>query len=132
MNPIKARELVGGYSRLTKEIKLLGDDIGKYLDQCKGRSGVRGEFVDGGYEYKHQPDYDEKGRDKDVHLWHWYQPETRGDGYYTEPYLVWREVGEQEMRECPCCYVAHNYIQRRKEARKELGRVKAAMTRFGS
>ena len=128
MTPDKALELVGRYSRLTKEIKLLKQQIGEHMDKCPGVKGDR-HAVDANGWPTYKPEMDSKGRDKGMHLWCWYQPEISDGSYYDEPHQVWTEVGEEQAAECPHCYAAHQAIQLRKVARKSLGAVKAAMTR---
>ena len=128
MTPDKALELVGRYSRLTKEIKLLKQQIGEHMDRCPGVNGDR-HAVDANGWPTYRPDVDSKGRDKGMHLWCWYQPEISDGSYYNEPHQVWNEVGKEQAAECAHCYAAHEAIQRRKQARKSLGAVKAAMTR---
>lgn len=131
MKPEKALELVGRYSRLTKELKSLKQQIGDHMDKCAGVNGDRHSVDERGWP-TYIPDMDSKGRDKGMHIWSWYQPEIQGDGYYSEPEAVWLEVGEEQAAECAHCYAAHEAIQRRKQARKSLGAVKAAMTRGGA
>jgi hypothetical protein len=127
-----ALSLVGRYSRLTKEIKSLRQQIGEHLDRCPGLDGKRLEVDEYGC-HIHQRDWDSKNRDKSTHLWGWYQPETTDDGIdYSEPRQVWQQIGVLEAEECPHCYAAHLAVQRRKAARRELGSVKAAMTREGA
>lgn len=133
MTPSTALKLVGSYSRLTREIKALSQQIGEHLDRCPGLDGKRLEMDEWGT-FANQRDTDSKNRDKSTHLWGWYQPETsEGDGYNFEPHLVWEHVtAEIHGAECPHCYAAHQAIQRRKAARRQLAAVKAAMTRGGS
>jgi len=126
-----AQKLVAGYSRLTREIKALRVQIADNLDKCPGVKGDRLAVDENGWQ-TYMPEVDSKNREKGVHLWHWYQPEICDSGYYCETHTVWTDVGVQEAEECPHCYAAHLAIQRRKEARKELGGVKGAMTRYGS
>lgn len=130
MKPWKALELVIRYSRHTRRIKELGAQIGESLDRCPGLDGKRLEVDEYGC-HVHRRDTDSKNRDKSTHLWHWYQPETVDSGYI-DPDLVWHQVGTPESEECPHCYAAHLAIQERKEHRKRLGAVKAAMTKGGA
>lgn len=123
MHPEKALELVGRYSRLTKEIKTLRASIGDHLTRCQGSDGKRLEQDEWG-SYINQTDWDEKNRDKSTHLYDWYTPE-RGE-YGRE----WYDMSDAED-ECQHCWSAHLAVQKRKQARKELGSVKRAMTRFG-
>lgn len=128
MTPDKALELVGRYSRLTKEIKFLKQQISEYLDKCPGVNGDRlAVDVHGCPTYS--PEMDSKNRDKGLHLWQWYQPEILEDCSYYGSHMVWTDVGVMESEECPHCYAAHQVIQRRKQARKELGIVKGVMAR---
>jgi hypothetical protein len=132
MTEWKALDLVVRYSHHTRTIKALGQEIGEHLERCKGLDGKRLEVDKFGC-HIHQRDTDNKNRDKSTHLWGWYQPETAGDdSYYGESRLVWHQVGTLEAEECPHCYAAHLAIQERKEHRKKLGAVKAAMTRGGA
>ena len=128
MTPSKAYELVGRYSRLTREIKALSQQIGQQLERCPGLDGKRLELDEYGC-HVHQRDTDNKNRDKSTYLWGWYQPEVADSGYM-EPELVWEHItADEHGAACPHCYAAHMAVQRRKAARKELGWVKAAMTR---
>lgn len=127
MTPDKALELVGRYARLTKEIKLLKQQIGEHMDKCPGVNGDR-HAVDANGWHTYQPELDSKNRDKGLHLWNWYQPFTDYDSGY--PHQAWEAINDVEHAEqCPHCYAAHQAIQLRKVARKSLGAVKAAMTR---
>jgi hypothetical protein len=118
MKPEKALELVTRYATLTKQIKALKKAIGENMDACKGISGERGLPLS-------VVKMDNKGRDIDLHLWFWYQPEY--DDYENRFY----EEIKPEIHgvQCPHCYAAHLAIQERKAARRSLGTVKAAMTR---
>lgn len=124
MTPEKALELVTRYAVLTKQIKALKETIGTSLDGCKGYSGKRGDVDDRGC-WIQPRDEDHKGREKDMHLWAWYEPEY--DEYENPSY----EEIKPEIHgvQCPHCYGAHIAIQERKAARKSLSAVKAAMTR---
>lgn len=117
MKPGKALELVTRYAVLTKQIKALKETIGANMDACKGISGERGPLS--------VVKMDNKGKDVDLHLWLWYQPEYDDceDAFYEE---IKPEIHGVQ---CPHCYAAHLAIQERKAARKSLGAVKAAMTR---
>jgi len=129
MTPNKALDLVRNYSLYTKQIKALKAIIGNSMDKCKGFSGKRGD-LDENFCAVHPRDGDHKGREKDLHLWAWYQPEVTGDGYYSEFELTYQKITkEKHGTECPHCYASHLAIQERKAARKSLGGVKAAMTR---
>lgn len=130
MNEWKALDLVMRYSHHTRRIKELRKQIGDSLDLCHGLDGKRLEMDKYGC-HVYQRDTDNKNRDKSTHLWGWYQPETVDDGFMN-PTLVWEEVGVIEAEECQHCYAAHLAIQERKEHRKKLGAVKAAMTRGGA
>lgn len=126
MTPEKALELVGRYSRLTKQMKDCKLRIGEHLELCKGISGKRQEVDQFGIP-THNRDTDGKNREIDIHLTQWYTPDWQGD-YGDQP--VYDDIGEWSAEECPHCYAAHLAIQERKSARKELGYVKAAITRF--
>ena len=130
MKERKALDLVMRYSHHTREIKAMTAQIGQHLDQCKGVNGDRLNVDHKGWP-TYRPELDEKGRDKGLHLWGWYQPDISDDGTMN-PTQVWQEVGVIEAEECPHCYAAHLAILARKEHRKKLGAVKAAMTRGGS
>lgn len=131
MKPEKALELVGRYSALTKEIKSLTKTIGESIEKCPGISGKRLLLDDFGC-MVHQPEMDNKNREKDVHLWAWYQPETIDDGFMC-PTLEWvQPIAEIHGVECPHCFEAHEAVQLRKLRRAELGAVKRTMTRWGS
>lgn len=132
MNAHKALDLVQRYSHHTTSIKALTKAIGDSLELCHGFDGKRLEMDDHGC-YVQQRDTDNKNRDKSTHLWTWYQPEVAESGYYMDPDLVWQEItADDHGAECPHCYAAHKAIQSRKEHRKKLGAVKAAMTRGGA
>lgn len=128
MTPDKALELVGRYARLTRQIKDCGTRIGNALDLCRGLSGKRGQIWPDGA-WINPPDTDNKNRDKDTHLWTWYQPEQDDDGTM-HPRLVWTEPGEDEAAECPHCWAAHQAIQERKQAKRQLAAVRGAMSRM--
>lgn len=128
MSPSTAIQLVERYARLTKEIKLRTREIGENLDKCNGVSGQRLEPKDEFGIPLRQPELDEKNRDKDLHLWGWYQPDIVDDGCMSRGY-EWLQVGSLEAEECPHCYAAHLAVQARKQARKQLGAVKGAMAR---
>lgn len=137
MKPETALELVGRYARLTREIKACAARIGAELDKCEGLRGFR-------LETEHHPEqdagpllgvlaaYDEPteraSKDQDTHLKTWYEHEG-----YPVGYDDWQRftVGEDEEQECPHCYAAHLIVQERKELRRKLAGVKAAMTRHG-
>ncbi len=128
MKAEKALELVHRYSELTKKIKSSTRRISDVLDRCKGISGKRHEVDRFGF-----PTYeratDSKNREIDLHLNNWYKPKYSVECGDT----VWdRITPEKHQAECPHCYAAHIAIQARKEARKSLAGVKAAMTRSTS
>lgn len=120
MTPERALELVHRYAVLTRDVKETSSKIGNQLLQCKGISGRRQimeESIDG--------ELDHKGRELDVHLTNWYTPER---GEYGS--VSWQDITlEEHGAECCHCYEAHLLIQHRKTARKQLGRVKALMSR---
>lgn len=130
MRPSKALELVERYASLTKQIKDCTQRISDSLQLCNGKSGNRqaGMHSQGEAGRFYETKLDSKGREQDLHLWIWYQPETVDDGHMS-PSLVYEKVGEERATECPHCYAAHLAVQERKQARKELGAVKGAMSR---
>jgi hypothetical protein len=127
MKPQKALELVLRYSHLTKTIKGCTRRIGEHLERCNGISGKRQDRDQYGVQV-HEIKVDAKNREVDLHLVEWYKPYYSGDHYY--PTWEWQHINELEHKEeCPHCYAAHLAIQERKQARKQLGAVKAAMSR---
>ena len=127
MKAATALQLVERYARLTKEIKILKKQIGDSLDLCKGFSGKRNELDESGLRF-HPREEDEKGRDKDLHLWDWYRP-VLGDNPHWDQYEYQTVTADEHAAECPHCYAAHQAIQARKLARKQLGFVKGAMSK---
>lgn len=126
MKPETALALVLRYSELTKGIKAAKARIGDHMEACKGRSGKRNQIDPVTYDIQLREE-DEKGRDKDLHLWYWYQPEYGGN---EEPEVFYEEIlAKKHGIECPHCYAAHLVIQDRKTMRKQLAHVKGAMTR---
>lgn len=131
MNPGKALELVNRYARLTKGIKDCTKHIGDHLSKCCGIEGNRLAVDEHGWP-TYQPELDEKNRDKGLHIWSWYQPEYTEGNYYSEPRPIYEAItAEEHGVQCQHCYSAHLSIQARKEMRKSLGVVKAAITRWG-
>jgi hypothetical protein len=128
MNAHKALDLVQRYSHHTTSIKALTKAIGDSLELCNGISGIRNQLDEHGCCVKNR-ETDGKNRDTDLHLTQWYTPDWQGD-YDEHP--VYEEIGDWSGEECPHCYAAHMAIQSRKEHRKKLGAVKAAMTRGGA
>lgn len=130
MKPETALELVARYSALTKEIKEITKAIGDSLAKCPGVSGKRLIEEDG---WRINPiEVDNKNREKDLHLWVWYQPETVDDGFMC-PTLSWDQpIADIHGVECPHCFAAHEAVQLRKIKRSQLGAVKRSMTRWGS
>lgn len=127
MKQEKALELVLRYSALTREIKQLTNAIGESLDKCHGFSGKR-QVLENGFRSFHS-ELDNKNREKDLHLWAWYQPETIDDGFMC-PTLEWiQPIAEIHGVECPHCFSAHQSVQLRKEAKRKLGHVKRAISR---
>ncbi len=128
MTPGKALELVGRYARLTRQIKNCKRRIGESLELCQGINGSRRprQTPFGLHREDHPDHFDTKNRDKRMHLWKWYQPDWQGD-FGDQP--VYEDIGEWSGEECPHCYAAHLAIQERKQAKKQLGAVKAAMSR---
>lgn len=128
MKPETAIKLITSYSNLTRGIADAKKRIGVHMDLCKGYSGKRGDVDAQGWPVAPRGEEDQKGREKDMHLWTWYQPEW--DDYENPSYeKITQEIHGQQ---CPHCYAAHLAIQERKAMRKSLGSVKAAMTRLGS
>ena len=125
MTPEKALDLVGRYSRLTRQIKDCKKRIGESMALCNGISGERLAVDEFGRLIRHRQE-DQKGRDRDLHLTQWYTPDMQGDH---DEYPVYEEVGEWSKEECPHCYAAHVAIQERKLAKKQLATVKGSMTR---
>lgn len=118
MTPDKALELVQRYASLTRQLKQTTKGIGDSLSLCRGISGKR---LDPSY----YPELDNKNRELDLHLNRWYTPER---GEYGS--VSWDDVSAEEHgTECPHCYRAHLFIERRKEVRRELGQVKRVMSR---
>lgn len=119
MTPDKALELVQRYASLTRQLKQTTKGIGDSLSLCRGISGKR---LDPYYDIV---ETDNKGRELDLHLNRWYTPER---GEYGG--VSWDDVSAEEHgAECPHCYKAHLFIERRKEVRMELGQVKRVMSR---
>lgn len=132
MKDWKALDLVRRYSHHTRRIKELGKQIGESLDGCKGLDGKRLELDEFGCHVQ-QRDTDAKNRDKSTHLWGWYEPDVVDSQDHLYPYLVSQQINADEHgAECPHCYAAHTAIQERKDHRKRLGAVKAAITRGGA
>lgn len=129
MSPDKALDLVRRYSAAGRRIRLLTRLIGNHLEKCDGLDGKRNKLEDDVFPASRE--IDSKGRDKSTHLWNWYQPDVVDRGYM-DPGLVWQQIGAEEQAECQHCYAAHQAIQDRKEARRQFGAIKAAMTRGGA
>jgi hypothetical protein len=120
MKPEKALELVNRYGVLTKVIKDAKREIGENLSNCKGISGNR--LVADPFRHV---EVDAKNREIDLHLVQWYTPYRDGWGS-----VEWEEIdADGQGQECPHCYAAHLAVQKRKEAKKQLGSVKRSMTR---
>lgn len=116
MTPEKALQLVRNYAETQRHIHDCKKRIGKALNKCSGISGERGKhWLVGGRE----PQYDDKNRDLDLHITHWYWP-----------YKVENVREEVHKPQCEHCYEAHLAIEERKKAKRSLGAIKAAMTRF--
>lgn len=127
MKPDKALELVMRFSALTQALKACRIRIGEHLNLCNGLKGFRNEtewheHFDG---TPYQSPTDRAVADEETHLKAWYTPDFEyGDGY-SKGYVDVDMVSD----ECPHCYAAHLVIQERKLLRRQLGAVKAAMTR---
>ena len=128
MTEWKALDLVVRYSHHTRTIKALGQEIGEHLERCKGLDGKRLEVDKWGC-HVHQRDTDHKARDKSTHLWGWYNEPV---DQHSDGEAIYEAVDAGKSLVCPHCYAAHLAIQARKEHRKKLGAVKAAMTRGGA
>lgn len=128
MSPLKALELVQRYAETNRKIKALKKQIGERLDHCKGVNGDRLNVDSHGW-LTYRPELDEKNRDKGLHLWRWYQPETVDDGNMN-PTIEWEHITATiHGAECQHCYAAHLAIQERKAARKTFAGIKAAMSK---
>lgn len=129
MKPQTALNLVMRFSALTHAIKAMPTRIGDELEKCKGLKGFRNETepMEFGGETMQLPT-ERSNDDHETHLKGWYTPDV-SYGYDGEGELVYTDVGETERAECPHCYAAHLLIQDRKTLRRQLGAVKAAMTR---
>lgn len=135
MKPDKALELVHRYSQLTWAIRACRNRIAEALDKCEGLDGkrqMRRKHIEFGlWGYATTPPellgdkMSDEENDKQTHLRSWYTPDwEHGNGWYkgyVDPSMV--------AEECAHCYAAHLAIQERKCMRKQLGSVKAAMTR---
>ena len=130
MTPDKALELVGRYARLTHAIKGCKARIGAELDKCQGWNGFRHETqhvdgFDGGPMVGWIDAYDEPTKraqqDQETHLAVWYSGDIDDNGR--------RVYAPPDEDECAACYAAHLIVQERKALRRQLGAVKAAMTR---
>lgn len=134
MDPGKALELVGRYSRLTLAIKACKPRIGACLDKCPGLKGFRLEVeqvpatigFDGDVIDACEVPTERACAEQDTHLKDWYENpgEPEWDGAYRR--FV---VGEEQRAECEHCYAAHLIVRERRELRKQLAAVKGAMTR---
>lgn len=122
MNEWKALNLVVRYSHHTRTIKALGQEIGEHLESCKGVDGKRQD------PYSARPT-DHKARDKSTHLWGWYNDPV---DQYDDGEAIYEVIDAGKAIVCPHCYAANLAIQARKDHRKKLGAVKAAMTRGGA
>lgn len=129
MKPEKALELVVRFSALTQALRGIPTRIGDSLEHCKGLKGFRNETEPQEFAGETiQLPTERSNEDCDTHLKGWYTPDV-SYGYDGDGTLVYTEVGENERAECPHCYAAHLVIQERKALRRQLGAVKAAMTR---
>lgn len=109
MKPEKALDLVLRYSLHVKNIKRLTAEIGNSIDFCKGIDGNRKE-VDRHGCLIHQPDLDNKGRDKKTHLWNWYQINWYNP---VDDEVQYQKItSEIHQKECPHCYAAHIAVQK--------------------
>lgn len=128
MNAEKALELVGRYARLTHAIRECKKRIGAELDKCQGLKGHRLEVETVACSWMHVAVGDPTKAaqdDQDTHLSLWYAGDIDDDGR-----RVWPDPRDFDD-ECPACYAAHLIVQERKGLRRQLGAVKAAMTRLG-
>ncbi len=122
MTPDKALALVQRYSELHWSIQAARARIARHLDACPGIKGKRQEKDPEWGGMSHDAMADE------IHLKEWYRPGLRDDGCGgAEEH--WPTPGEEQRAECPHCFAAHLVVKERKAARRQLGAVKAAMTR---
>jgi len=135
MKPETAIDLVNRYSRLTKAIAACRRRIGEHLDLCNGLKGFRRETEH--HEASHHPEplgtieaydapTDRSMQDQDTHLKGWYDGSGRAVRYDGEYAPI-----EVHKDECPHCWAAHCVVEERKVLRRQLGAVKATMTRIG-
>lgn len=131
MRPSTAIDLVNRFATVTRRITAIKGEIGEALEQCKGLAGFRRETEYVAELDAHLPT-ERADADQDTHLKKWLtMVETMGsqpDDVRLVPY----PVGEAERATCPHCYRAIQLIRERKELRRQLGAVKAAMTRHGA
>lgn len=115
-----ALELVGKYARLQRRINLIKTEIGEALDPCAGIANQRQKFdEDGGC----------CNYGTETHLGDWMAAENDAMRTGMGGYVIGSE-GEQE--ECPHCWKALVLIRERRQLRRQLASVKAAMTRLGA
>lgn len=124
-NAAVALELVGEYARLQDLIHGTRKRIGDALELCPGIRGHRKEEesfpgFDGGEAFTAPT---ERAMADVTHLSQWYTPDNDGEGRTT-----W---GEPDRDECPHCFAAHEVVQQRRGAKRQLGSVKGRMRKLG-
>lgn len=119
MKPERALELVQNYAKLTKEINGFKKRISAHLDKCEGISGRRlGTLDESNFIFTEDP----------THLSEWYTRYEEREYYHCH---IWYGIEEADTDICPHCKAAHEVIQERKEAKRELGAIKRTMSRWG-
>jgi hypothetical protein len=136
IKPATAVDLVGRYARLTHAIRACKGRIGAELDKCHGLKGKRLEVATERCDWLHiipgEPTKEAQD-DQETHLSVWYSKDYGEWEDHGVPHFVRFHVGSgDEPEECPACYAAHLIVQERKALRRQLGSVKAAMTRLGA
>lgn len=126
MKPDKALELVLKYGRLTRLIKHLGTQIGEGIEACDGVKGGRQARINEDVFLPSNDWLDDKGRDKTTHLWRWLNEPV---GYHSDGEPIYEGIDDAHKAICPHCHAAWHAVQERRQARKDLGYVKGAMTR---
>ena len=127
MTPEKALDLVRRYSATGRRIRLLTRLIGDHLEKCDGLDGRRNKLEDDVFLASRE--VDSKGRDKSTHLWNWYNEPI---DHHFDGEAIFESIDLSHGVLCQHCYAAHQAIQDRKEARRQFGAIKAAMTRGGA
>lgn len=126
MTPEKAHQLVLEYGRLTRLIKHLSTQIGEGIEACDGVKGGRQARINEGIFPPGDGWLDSKGRDKTTHLWNWLNEPVDQDD---DGLPVYERINDAHKAICPHCHGAWLAIQQRRQACKDLGYVKGAMTR---